>query len=150
MITCIDMEDKQLLHMGCPVAAVPECQTNPPRRILVVEDNDEVRHLNAGMLEQSGYEVVAVEDGAAAWDKLQCAHYDLVVTDNDMPKVSGFQLIEMIYTSGVVLPVIMATGSLPKEFNRSPWLLPAALLLKPYSIHELLAAVQNVLRTVFP
>ena len=136
--------------MGRPPVALRECQTNPSRRILVVEDSYEIRHLNVAVLVRSGYLVDAVEDGAAAWDTLQRERYDLVVTDNDMPNVSGVELMEKIYASGVVLPVIMATGSLPKEFNRSPWLLPAAILIKPYSIHELLGAVQNVLRTVSP
>jgi hypothetical protein len=42
-------------------------------------------------------------------------------------------------------PVIMATGAFPSEFSRSPWLQPAAVLLKPYSFKDLLGTVKNVL-----
>jgi hypothetical protein len=47
----------------------------------------------------------------------------------------------------MALPVIMATGTLPKEeFTRYPWLQPVAMLLKPYSVEELLGTVKDVLR----
>jgi DNA-binding response OmpR family regulator len=113
----------------------------------VVEDDEVIRNLNAEVLADSGYQVDAAEDGAAAWDSLQRARYDVLVTDNDMPKVSGFELLHKLRAAHIALPVILATGTLPEEeFLFSPWLQPAALLLKPYSFHELLGTVRNVLR----
>ena len=88
----------------------------------------------------------AAEDGAAAWDTLQVNRYDLMVTDNDMPKVSGVELLHMLHEARMALPVIMATGQSPEaEFSRFPWLQPAAMLIKPYSFIELLETVRNVL-----
>jgi DNA-binding response OmpR family regulator len=139
------MKDERDLQMGERPAARQDRQAIPPRRILVVDDQDEIRHLNAEILAQSGYHVDAVEDGAAAWDTLQRARYDLVVTDNDMPEVSGVELIERMHAAGIALPVIMATGSLPQEFTRCPWLQPSAILFKPFSYKELLATVDKVL-----
>jgi DNA-binding response OmpR family regulator len=121
-------------------------QPNPPHRILVVEDDLDIRRFNTAMLHHSGYEADGVEDGEVAWHTLQLNHYDLLITDNNMPKVSGLKLLEMIHEAHLPLPVIMATGVLPTaEFTRSPWLKPAALLLKPYTVGELLEAVKNVL-----
>ena len=124
--------------------AIPD-RTDSPHRILVVEDDVDIRHLHADVLMQSGYQVDVAEDGAAAWDTLQRNRYDLVVTDNDMPKVTGVELLEMLHSARMAQPVIMATGTLPSEFSRSPWLKPAAILIKPYSFKELLGTVKNVL-----
>jgi len=95
--------------------------------------------------------VDAAEDGAAAWDTLQRARYDLLVTDNDMPKVSGVELLHKIHAARIALPVILATAMPPRdEFTQYPWLQPAALLIKPYSFHELLGTVRDVLRAAVP
>jgi CitB family two-component system response regulator MalR len=130
-----------------PAGAQPRGRLKPARRILVVEDDEVIRCLNAEVLAHSGYHVDAAEDGAAAWDTLQRNRYDLLVTDNDMPKVSGVELLHKLHAAHMALPVIMATGKLPAdEFTQCPWLQPAALLIKPYSFNELLGTVRNVLR----
>jgi two-component system chemotaxis response regulator CheY len=119
---------------------------DPPRRILVVDDNGDMRRLNAEVLIDSGYEVEAAEDGAAAWRTLQAGHYDLLITDNNMPNVTGVELLQKLRAAHMDLPVIMATSELPdEEFIRSPWLQPAATLVKPYTVGELLGTVTEVL-----
>jgi DNA-binding response OmpR family regulator len=131
---------------GSPDEAPTQRQLKPTHRILVVEDNADIRRLNAEVLARSGYHVDAAEDGAAAWDTLQRNRYDLLITDNDMPKVSGVELLQKVRAAHMALPVIMATGVPPEDgFIHSPWLQPAALLLKPYSFHELLGTVRSVL-----
>jgi len=52
-----------------------------------------LRHINAGMLEEAGYKVDTAEDGQAAWEALCRNHYDLLITDNFMPRLSGLDLI---------------------------------------------------------
>jgi DNA-binding response OmpR family regulator len=122
-------------------------ESNPPRRILVVEDDAESRRRNTEVLAQFGYHVDTATDGAAAWDALQADNYHLVVTDNTMPKVTGVELLKKLHAARMALPVIMATSALPDEdFTRCPWLLPAAVLIKPYSLPELVDTVQAVLR----
>lgn len=122
-------------------------QTNPPPHILVVEDDSYMRQLSAESLSLCGYHVDAAEDGAAAWDAIQLESYDLVITDNSMPKVTGVELLKKLRSACMALPVIMATGTLPQEeFTRSPWLQPAATLVKPYTIAQLLRTVHEVLR----
>jgi DNA-binding response OmpR family regulator len=69
-----------------------------------------------------------------------------MITDHNMPKVSGVELLKKLRAARMALPVIMATGSLPDhEFARYPWLQPAATLLKPYTTDELLGTVREVL-----
>jgi CheY-like chemotaxis protein len=112
----------------------------------VVDDELTVRQLHARILLDAGYHVDAAEDGAAAWDTLQTKSYDLLITDNAMPKVSGIELIAKVRSAGMALPVIMATGAVPhEEFTRQPRLRPAATLVKPYTFAEFLGTVQSVL-----
>ena len=61
----------------------------PPKsyRILVVDDERAMRELHLEVLTNAGYEVMAVADGALAWDALQTQHFDLMITDNSMPKL---------------------------------------------------------------
>ena len=141
------MLHKETFRAGEPGDASFQCQTKPLRRILVAEDDRDIRQINAMVLYHAGYRVDAVEDGAFAWGALQTRHYDLLVTDNKMPRMSGIDLIRKLYAAGIVLPVIMATGALPTwELALRPCLHPAAVLLKPYIVEELLKTVKEVLR----
>lgn len=130
---------------GMP-ASPPE--TNLPRRILVVEDDAVLRRLNNGVLTGSGYNVDTAPDGAGAWVALQLFDYDLLITDYDIPNVSGLDLLKKLYAAYMTLPVIMVSGTMPTaELNRQPWLQVETKLNKPYSRLELLIAVGNVLGT---
>jgi CheY-like chemotaxis protein len=141
------MNDHSTAYAAEPAGLRGRSGTHSPRRILVVEDDNCIRELNAHVLAGSGYHVDAVEDGAAAWQALlDAGHYDLIVTDNHMPKVTGIELLGRLRFARPELPVIMCSGALPTDvFARSPWLKPEATLLKPYTVNELLATVQTVL-----
>lgn len=135
---------------GMNVTCAPqrEHQPNTRQRILVVDDERDIRQLNAEGLGCAGYQVDTAEDGAAAWEALQLQHYDLLITDNEMPKLSGVGLLQHLHAAQLTLPVIMATGSSPEEeLAQQPWLPIEAVLLKPYTMEELLDVVKNVLHT---
>lgn len=120
--------------------------TIPVQRVLVVDDEPMIRLLNTDILVDAGFRVDTAEDGAAAWDALQLNQYDLLITDNQMPKVGGAELIEKIRVSGMVLPVIMASATLPEEgYIEHLWLQPFAMVLKPYSLAEFIGAVKTIL-----
>ena len=144
---CHTMNEKTFSHRRNAVPAPLPCPTPPRRRILVVEDDSNIRQLNSEVLTQYGYHVVAAGDGAAAWKTLQLNGYDLLITDNEMPRVTGVDLLKKLHAAHLALPVIMATEIPPlDEFTRCPWLLPAAMLTKPYTVDELLGTVREVLR----
>ncbi len=118
-----------------------------PLRILLVDDEPSICALNAKALAKSGYRVDAVEDGSAAWQILQLQSYDLMITDNNMPNLSGIGLIKNLRGASMALPIIMATGLAPHdEFDRDPGLKPDAILNKPYTVEELLETVAVVLQ----
>ena len=119
---------------------------NSPKRILVVDDDTEIRRLSVDMLVRSGYDVEGAKDGADGWETLQANRFDLVITDNKMPRMSGLEMLEKLRVAHLEVPVIMATGYLPRhEFERKPWLKPDALLERPFSNDELLATVRKIL-----
>jgi len=91
--------------------AETESTRAPGKRILVVDDSIAARVTSRHLLSAAGYEVRLAEDGAQAWELLQEAEFDLVVSDAMMPVLDGFQLLERVrsHSSLAELPVIMNT-----------------------------------------
>jgi DNA-binding response OmpR family regulator len=122
-------------------------EPGPAHRILVVDDDRDIRRLGAQTLIGSGFHVDVAEDGAAAWDSLQLKSYDLLITDHNMPKLTGVELVKKLRSARMALPVIMVTGKLPTGvLAQNPALQLAAILPKPFSCEELLGTVKEVLR----
>jgi PAS domain S-box-containing protein len=141
------MKDNELAQAGDSAGALLPCPANSPHRILVVDDDSHARQLNLELLAGAGYHAEGVKDGAAGWDALQAKSYDLIVTDNKMPKMTGMEMIEKLRAARMAVPVILATESAPTHaFDGKPWLKPDATLQRPFSNDDLLAAVRRVLR----
>lgn len=129
-----------------PTGSLRQSHPSQPQHILVAEDDDDIRRLNTEVLIHHGYRVDATEDGAGAWNALQISPYDLLITDNRMPRMTGIELLRKLRAARLRLPVIMATGTpLLAEFSRHTWFQPAAVVLKPYTTDELLGVVRQVL-----
>lgn len=141
------MQENKISHAGEPSGTNLERKMGAPHRILVVEDEIFFRRLITDGLSRAGYQVDAAHDGAAAWDILQFRNYDLMVTDNRMPKLSGVDLLKRLSAAQMAVPVIMATTESPKdEFTRHPGIRPAAMLVKPYTVEDLLEEVEKIFR----
>jgi CheY-like chemotaxis protein len=118
----------------------------PSNHILVVDDDVVTRQVSARVLSRFGYQTETAEDGAAAWEALQANGYDLLIADNNMPKVSGVELVKKVRSAHMTLPVILASGALPtQELESNTWLQPVAKLVKPFSSGQLLEKVNEVL-----
>jgi DNA-binding response OmpR family regulator len=142
------MKELNISHAGSPDGLTTPSHQNLPIRILVVDDELSIRQLSSKVLTQSGYHVDAAEDGAAGWDALQASSYDLLITDNNMPKVSGVELVKMLRSAGMTLPAVMVSATLPPEaLNGDSSLQLAATLVKPFTMQELLGTIENILRT---
>jgi DNA-binding response OmpR family regulator len=129
-------------------AANASVQSQPGfyQRILVVEDECDLRQLNAEVLLDAGYHVDFAADEVTAWEELQSFRYDLLITDQFLPKLSGVDLLRRIYDARMSLRIIMATEFLPvREFALHPWLQSVTVLLKPHSFAKLLGVVENIL-----
>jgi len=140
------MSPKYIPNFSDPICEPIPGPLDPRQRILVVEDEPDLRQITAEVLIDAGFQVDVAEDGAAAWSALQLSKYDLLITDQLMPKVSGVELLKKIHAANMTLPVSMATGYLPTwEFALHTWLQPVKMLLKPYSFEKLLGLVKNIL-----
>jgi two-component system sensor histidine kinase and response regulator WspE len=71
-------------------------QARQRKRILVVDDSITVRELERQLLQSRGYAVDVAVDGMDGWNAIRGAHYDLVVTDVDMPRMDGIGLVSLI------------------------------------------------------
>jgi len=119
---------------------------NSKRRILVVDDDHDTRQLSVDVLVEAGYNVESARDGAAGWEEIQVRHYDLIVTDNHMPRMTGIEMIAKLRSAFMTVPVVMATGALPTNvIVLNPWLKPDASLQRPFSNDDLLAVVKKIL-----
>jgi DNA-binding response OmpR family regulator len=112
----------------------------------VVEDDIALCKLNALVLARAGYQVDTAADGLAGWKALHMKSYDLLITDNDMPRLSGLELVKKLRSTQLTLPVVFASGSLdPEELKQDQSLQIAAALPKPYTPSQLLEVVKRIL-----
>ena len=116
-------------------------------RVLMAEDDPEVTRVLLTALRRRGCEVVAAEDGAAAWETLVLADrpFDVVLTDLTMPRLSGMQLVGKIVDSGRKIPVVLMTAygsTLDAEHVRQAGF--AAVLTKPVIHDQVLEVLARV------
>jgi CheY-like chemotaxis protein len=119
----------------------------PRAHLLYVEDEPQLRRLGELLLARSGYAVDTAADGAEGWEALQHAHYNLLITDHDMPRLTGLELAARARRAGMRLPIVLTSGSARALSDPSAeWLELAARLPKPFGSDTLLAAVGQALR----
>ena len=118
-----------------------------PYRILVAEDQADIRELIALNLRQAGYTVHAVADGQAALDSQLEAASDLLLLDLMMPLLDGLDVCKALRARGQATPILMLTAK-STELDRVLGLELGAddYLTKPFSMAELLARVKALLR----
>ena len=80
------------------------------QKILVVDDEEIIRDSLFYILEKEGYEVEKAENGKVAYDKIVNSHFDLVITDIEMPLMKGTELLEKIKTLDIQTSVIVITA----------------------------------------
>src|SRR5438105_1088586 len=138
----------------CPLSAAPvamagreryENRMNVPR-VLVIDDDEDIRSLVAELLQRAGLEVDQAPDGRSGLRALHQSQPDLVVLDVSMPDLDGWQTLERIRDLSDV-PVMMLTAR-GAELERVRGLQAGAddYMVKPFGRQELVARVQALLR----
>ncbi len=116
-------------------------------RILLVEDEKALRKVIQLNLELENYEVIAVEDGEMAIQKFESEHFDLIILDLMLPKLSGLEILKTLSVKHANLPVIIISAK-DTSSDRIKGLKSGAddYLSKPFEIEELLIRIQNLLK----
>jgi PAS domain S-box-containing protein len=115
-------------------------------RILVVDDDKDVRELVVSMLEELGYRVMAAADGYAALRMLGAGTgFDLLLADVAMPGLSGVDVVRQARHDGIAPPVLYATGYADLGVYQNG-LDGEELIRKPYRMAELASHVERALR----
>jgi CheY-like chemotaxis protein len=118
-------------------------------RILLIDDDRPVRSFMRRALERAGHEIIEADDGQRGLDVLAGSFVDLVITDLIMPKMEGIEFMLHLRRLQPALPVIAVSGggrASPKSYLDIAQACGAAkVLAKPFSVEELLAAVDAVL-----
>jgi len=119
--------------------------------ILVVEDEEKIRGALIDFLEFHDFEVTAAADGLEAQRIVGQNHFDLILLDLMLPKISGEQLCLTWRQQDILTPIIMVTAKgLEKERVAGLNLGADDYITKPFSLEELLARINAVLRRTDP
>ncbi len=116
-----------------------------PARILVVDDDKEIRQLVHTLLKRAGYQSDTVEDASAARKQLVNEDYDVVISDIMMPGMSGIELLKILHADAPDVPVILMTGNPNMETAAEALRAGSAVdyLSKPFSTDQLLRTVER-------
>ena len=115
-------------------------------RILLAEDDEDMRGFLLRALERAGHDVVACADGALAYDQLREAPFDLLLTDIVMPQMDGIELarragdldpdLKVMFITGFAAVALAPDSNAPKD---------AKVLSKPFHLRELVAEVEKMM-----
>lgn len=116
-------------------------------KILVVEDNKNLRKLMVTYLKKNNYEPVEAEDGEQALDVLDKNHVDLIITDIMMPNLDGFELTKELREANYMLPILFVTAKDSIDDKKKGFLIGADdYMVKPVDMDEMVLRVGVLLR----
>jgi DNA-binding response OmpR family regulator len=114
-------------------------------RLLVIDDEGDIRHLYAEELEDDGHDVDTAGNSGEALALLKSGSYDLVVLDIQLEQESGLELLQEITTLKKELSVILCTAFSSYKEDFSSWLADA-YVVKSSDMNELKSEVQRILQ----
>ncbi len=143
------MDVRNLKRIDRPALLSSEelCTTHPPRTILLVDDDADIRALTRTFLEHEGYKVLTCGDADRASHVFEtAAHVDLLITDFYLPQTTGMELARNLKLKRNGLPVLMISGGQIRlhhlaQLREEDW----HFLSKPFALPELLATVHRIL-----
>ena len=136
------------------VASAPTApHASRPPRIVVAEDDPDIRELVAECLRREGYEVQEVSNGGELLVRIEDSLFlrrvpeqiDLFVTDINMPGYTGLEIITGLREAGMQMPVIIMTAFASEENRSQAAALGAAFLHKPFDANRLCTLVRDAL-----
>lgn len=116
-------------------------------KILIAEDDKELRQLFQSVLVKNGYNVKVVSNGAEALDIIENNYFDLIISDIMMPVMDGYELVKSLRDSGYTTPVMMITAKTTFDDMRLGFLSGSDdYMVKPVNVNEMVLRVGALLR----
>lgn len=116
-------------------------------KILIVEDNKNLRKLMLTYLKRNNYDVFEAEDGNVALDIMETNHIDLIITDIMMPNKDGYELTRELRQANYMIPILMVTAKESIDDKRQGFLLGVDdYMVKPIDMDEMILRVGVLLR----
>ncbi|PID58629.1 hypothetical protein CSB45_03540 [candidate division KSB3 bacterium] len=134
-----------IIGPGGPIEAQPD-QAVP--QLLLVDDSISIRKIIGMLLEKAGYEVDTAVDGVDAVEKCSEKNYDLIVTDLEMPRMHGYELIAEIRSGSMAddIPIIVMTSRAgEKHYKKAMQLGANDYIIKPVEEESLVQSVRTLL-----
>ena len=121
-------------------------QTNTMAKIILAEDDDDMRRFLVKALEKAGHHVTAFGEGASAFEEIKQASFDLLLTDIVMPEMDGIELarraadldphLKIMFITGFAAVALHPDSKAPKD---------AKVLSKPFHLRDLVAEVDRMM-----
>lgn len=116
-------------------------------KILIAEDDRELRQLFSHILTKNGYTVKGVANGKEALDALDAEYFDLIISDIMMPVMDGYELVRSLRGCGSTTPVLMITAKDAFDDMQQGFLSGTDdYMIKPVNVNEMLLRVRALLR----
>ena len=116
-------------------------------KILIVEDDRELRQLFAHVLIKNGYRADGVSNGREALDAMEKDYYDLIISDIMMPVMDGYELVRTLREAGNTTPVLMITAKDAFDDMKMGFLSGTDdYMVKPVNVNEMVLRVGALLR----
>ncbi|MBR2849649.1 MAG: response regulator transcription factor [Clostridia bacterium] len=116
-------------------------------KILIAEDDRELRQLFSRVLVKNGYSVVGVSDGAEALCEIENQFFDIIISDIMMPRVDGYELVRALRDSGNNTPVLMITARDAFDDMQAGFSSGSDdYMIKPINVNEMVLRVGALLR----
>lgn len=116
-------------------------------KILIAEDDRELRQLFSHVLTKNGYAVKGVSNGKEALDAMDNDYFDLIITDIMMPVLDGYELVRQLRDTGNITPVLMITAKDAfDDMNQGFVSGTDDYMVKPVNVNEMLLRVKALLR----
>ena len=116
-------------------------------KILIVEDDRELRQLFAHVLIKNGYRADGVSNGREALDAMEKEYYDLIISDIMMPVMDGYELVRTLREAGNTTPVLMITAKDAFDDMKMGFLSGTDdYMVKPVNVNEMVLRVGALLR----
>jgi two-component system cell cycle response regulator CpdR len=119
---------------------------SPAARILLAEDDNDMRRFLVKALQQAGFSVTSFDNGASAYDQLRVEPFELLLTDIVMPEMDGIELARRATELDPDIRVMFITGFAAVALNpdnHAPR--QAKILSKPFHLRDLVTEVQRML-----